>query len=149
MSIYSRRRHSPSAPAKDEDDTRQPAAKHSPSPPTHRPPPAHRPPPGVRPSIQDWAERRRAQPANYLLPASIKWFADLPTDVRPVALAAKYPRIINVIVQAWNSPAACRSTFEDLLADRRGTRQGFPADVHRDLVTLRHHYLKSFLSLED
>jgi hypothetical protein len=85
---------------------------------------------------QDWSKHRKAKPARRLLPASEKWLDALPIDVFPAALAAQYPRIVNYIAVQWNDLRWCPAYFEELLVDRRGGRQGFPADVTRDLHKL-------------
>lgn len=89
---------------------------------------------------QIWSHRRNATPARNLLPVSVKWLLSLPNDIRPLALVAKYPRIGNVLALQWGKPAACRAYFNDLLADRRGNRKGFAADIHRELRALRDYY---------
>ena len=111
-------------------------------------PPSMRLPPTPRPPAQHGDPRRRANPANFLLPASIQWFSDLPVDLRPTTLAAQYPRIVNVLAQSWSSPPACRARFEDLLSDKRGGRRGFPQGIQRELARLRVHYQTTFLSLD-
>lgn len=100
----------------------------------------HAPPP------QNCVQLRKAQPVEHLLPASVNWFESLPHDVRPVALAEKYPRIVNLIAQQWNDYDACCSYFGALFTDRRGTRRGFPSDVHRELRVLFEHYQRRRLS---
>jgi hypothetical protein len=97
----------------------------------------------------DGSALRKSNPANYLFPASIRWFASLPVDTRPVALAAQYARIVNLLALAWINPAACREHFDDLLADRRGGRRGFPADVRRELLRLCAHYFTQYPVGED
>ena len=84
--------------------------------------------------------RRKAKPTDALLPLSLEWLTSLPPDVRPLALATKYPRIVNRIAVAWAEPSTCRANFDDLVYDNRGDRQGFPPDVHRDLLALREYY---------
>ena len=79
---------------------------------------------------------------NYMLRMSIVWLRTLPRDVRPMVLVKQYPRIANSIALRWNRADACRAYFIDLLVDRRGTRKGFPADVHGDLTTLRDYYCR-------
>jgi len=84
---------------------------------------------------------RRAKPINHLLPATTKWLGSLPAQVRPTALANRYPRIANLLALDWKKPAACRQYLDELLIDhRRGDRQGFPLDVHRELEILRDFY---------
>lgn len=105
------------------------------------PPP--RPSPDDRERDQDWNRLRKVAPANYLLPMSIKWFGNLPERVRPKALAARFPRIANLLALEWTKPADCSAYFDDLLADRRSNRQGFPADVYRELLVLQDYYCNS------
>jgi len=85
----------------------------------------------------DWSSARKAQPADYLLPQSEKWFDALPPEVAPCALATHFPRLVNVIVANWNDHREAPALFEELLGDRRGGRAGFPPPVRRDLVTLQ------------
>jgi hypothetical protein len=99
-------------------------------------------------SAEDWASVRRAQPADYLLPKSVQWFVSLPRAVRPLALVNKYPRIANMLALDWNR-STCRGYFVDLLTDRRGHRQGFPADVDRDLRLLCDYYHSLHPTLDD
>ncbi len=138
MSIY---RSQPKRPA-DGGDVRRPVTRDETASPAARRMVA-------APADRDWAPLRKSSPANYMLPPSLKWFAGLPLDLRPMALVTKYPRIANLLALQWTKPSACRGYFEDLLTDRRGGRQGFPADVLRDLVALRHHYYHQHLTLED
>jgi len=68
------------------------------------------------------------------------WLASLPANVRPLALATKFPRVANRIAQEWREPSACRRDFDDLVYDKRGTRRGFPPDVYVELLALRDYY---------
>src|SRR6266542_4555499 len=104
--------------------------------------------PEVDPS-QDWAEVRRAYPADYLLPISEAWLKALPHGVLPIALIAHFPRIVNLIAMQWNDNVACPAYFEELFADRRGGRQGFPQDVRRDLSRLRSYWYNRTMTLLD
>ena len=99
---------------------------------------------------QDCAHLRKTQPVNYMLPASLAWVASLPIEVRPWALIGKYPRIANFLALEWSKPDSCAAYFDSLLVDRRPEkRQGFPADVHRELLTLRDHYQRPHLRLAE
>jgi len=89
---------------------------------------------------QDWSRHRKARPAECLLPSSENWLDQLPPDVFPGALATHYPRIVNLIAERWNDRRGCAACFVDLLVDRRGGRQGFPAPVKSDLLMLLHHW---------
>lgn len=80
--------------------------------------------------------RRKAEPANVLLPVARTWLASLPDAVRPVALARHYPRLANRFATSWNDKAGVALVFDDLLADRRGTRRGFPPAVEENLLAL-------------
>jgi hypothetical protein len=96
------------------------------------PAPESRPSSGASATSQDWSTHRRVRPAEHLLPFSEKWMDLLPPDVFPGALATHYPRIVNLIAMQWNDRSACPAYFDELLEDRRGGRQGFPA-VRLDL----------------
>jgi hypothetical protein len=85
----------------------------------------------------DWVRMRKAQPLERLVPASVRWLADLPVDVRPVELAAKYPRIVNLIAQQWHDYKPCCAYLDELLGGRRPERRGFPVDVCWEIWALR------------
>src|SRR4030095_6366913 len=104
-------------------------------------PPVHAAP-SESPPEQNMAHLRKARPVEYMLPATIKWFEALPPQVRPVALAAQYARIANLLAPPWSDETACRAYFDELLTGRRGKRRGFPAHVRRELWELREHYLR-------
>jgi len=95
------------------------------------------------PPAENLARLRRADPANYLLPTSLKWLRSLPEDARPVALATRYARIVNNFAHQWNDHAACGAYFDALLVDRRGGRQGFPPAVQADIRILFEYFLRS------
>ena len=101
---------------------------------------ANLPSPQVPPPAD--AAKRRQDPtsANRLLSSTIDWLASLPPNVRPLALATKYPRVANRIAKEWREPSGCRRDFDDLVYDKRGTRRGFPPDVYVELLALRDYY---------
>jgi hypothetical protein len=88
----------------------------------------------------EWLALRKAAPANYLLPSTLKWVQGLPADVYPATLAIRYPRIVNLIAAQWNDRGDCPLLFDDLLGDRRGGRTGFSPDAHRDIVGLQEYW---------
>jgi hypothetical protein len=92
--------------------------------------------------VQDYAKLRKAAPVNKLLPATVDWIRSVPGEVRPVALASRFARIVNLIAQHWNDPDACAAYFDTLLVDRRGNRQGFPAAVTSDLRLLQTYFMR-------
>jgi hypothetical protein len=98
---------------------------------------------------QDWSQVRRAYPADYLLPTSEAWLKALPHSVMPIALIAHFPRIVNLLAMQWNDNQSCPAYFEELFADRRGSRQGFPQDVRRDLSRLRNYWYTRTTTLHD
>lgn len=89
-----------------------------------------------------WAGRRKAQPASVLLPATQRWLDSLPPDSRPIALAAQFPRIANLIAATWNNPPDCSAFISSLLDDQRGGRRGFPREVSEDILNLRVNYAR-------
>jgi hypothetical protein len=135
-SIY---RSRPKRPV-DDDDVRQPlTVSGSPAAPPSR---------SERQDLKrDWTNARRTKPAGYMLPVSLKWFASLPLDVRPMALVTDYARIANLLALQWDKPTACRAYLDDLINDRRGNRKGFPPEVRRDLLTLRDYYYNGHISV--
>lgn len=88
----------------------------------------------------DWTKRRTTEPANGLLRPTFNWASTLPLDVQPRALLYKFPRIANLIAALWQDPNSLRRYVDDLLVDKRGSRQGFPLDVLRELFRLRAYY---------
>lgn len=56
-------------------------------------------------------------------------------ELYPVALEGKYARVFNNIMKHWGTPK-CDEYLEELIIDKRGGRQGFPADVAGDIVRL-------------
>jgi hypothetical protein len=90
----------------------------------------------------EWAGRRKAQPANVVLPATRRWLNSLPVDYRPQALAIRFPRIANLIAASWDNPRDCTAYISSLLHDRRGGRKGFPPEVQQDIHDLRVYYAR-------
>ena len=92
--------------------------------------------------------RQGTTTVNRLLSSTVDWLASLPPNVRPLALATKFPRVANRIAKEWREPSACRRDFDDLVYDKRGTRRGFPPDVYVELLALRDFYYGYDLRLE-
>ena len=88
----------------------------------------------------DWTKRRKTEPVNGLLKPTFNWASTLPVEVQPRALLYKFPRIANLLAAMWPDPNSFRRYIDDLLADKRGNRQGFPVDVLRELFELRAYY---------
>jgi hypothetical protein len=68
------------------------------------------------------------------------WLKELPPDVVPVALANRYPRIVNRLSRFWDSPKMISECFRELLVHRRSGRDGFPEDVLLELFALDQYY---------
>jgi hypothetical protein len=89
-----------------------------------------------------WAGRRKAQPAQVLLPATRRWLDSLPEETRPRALSGQFPRLANLIAVNWSSPNDCSAFISSLLVDQRGGRRGFPGEVLQDIHNLRLYYAR-------
>jgi hypothetical protein len=75
-----------------------------------------------------------------------QWFAKLPANEKPWDLARYFPRITNELARSWDRPAACMRYLEQLLLDNRGSRQGFPMSVAREIMTLQHYFNQAVFS---
>jgi len=83
---------------------------------------------------------RTQQDNNVLLNTTLTWMARLPKGVRPMVLAARYPRIANNVADLWRRVARCEEYLDTLVVDHRGNRTGFPPDVALELNDLRGFY---------
>jgi hypothetical protein len=77
------------------------------------------------------------EPDDALTASTRLWLRRLPSGRRPLRLCEQFPRVANRLAFCWVDPAIREQTLEDLLEDRRGGRQGFPASVVRELQRLR------------
>jgi len=89
-----------------------------------------------------WMRARTQENDNALLDTTLSWMARLSKDVRPMVLAARYPRIANSIANIWRRVARCEEYLDTLVVDRRGNRKGFSPDVAQELKNLRGYYAK-------
>lgn len=102
-------------------------------------------PPGVREREQlepgFWERRRRKLEATdrALAGTTIDWLIKLPADVRPKALCEQFPRVANVIAQAWHDGPQGDAVLRRLIIDDRGGRRGFPPEVETELRRLAQH----------
>ncbi len=85
----------------------------------------------------DWRWARKWSPPEALKPNTAQWLLNLPKDSRPVDLPQAFPRIANKLCDLWQNAGLCERYFDDLLTDRRGKRQGFPAGVLADIKMLQ------------
>jgi len=63
----------------------------------------------------------------------------LPPDVRPTALAERFPRIVNLITLEWSNLRGTQKLLDDYVMDRRGGRSGFPSQITKELKALQHY----------
>ncbi len=94
-----------------------------------------------------WARLRRPvrQLDHALHRDATEWVLQLPESLRPANTCARYPRIVNLIVDAWLRGDHCRHLFEQLLSDRRPARRGFPLSVRQELRALAAFRLEGVL----
>ena len=85
-----------------------------------------------------WTVRRRsAVPTDRALTGdTMDWVVHLPSEVRPIVLCERFPRVANAIAQTWMRRDHCESLLAGLLTDRRGKRRGFPDEVQVEIERL-------------
>lgn len=88
----------------------------------------------------EWVGRRKAQPANVILPLTRRWINSIPPEYRPQTLPIRFGRIANLLAASWDNPKECTAYISSLLHDSRGGRKGFPPEVVQDLLDLRVYY---------
>ena len=93
----------------------------------------------TNPLTRDPRSLRRGFQMNLLLPSTGRWVEILPAAIQPRALIKQFPRVANVLARSWDDRDSVERYLNDLLIDRRGNRQGFPPDVHLELLNLRDH----------
>ncbi len=91
------------------------------------------------PEAERWAPQRRpVRECDSALTGTARlWLRRLPARRRPVRLCETFPRVANRIAWCWHDVALSEQALDDLLADRRGGRRGFPPAVVRELQRLR------------
>ncbi len=90
----------------------------------------------------DWVGRRKAHPADVLLPTTRRWLEAVPDEYRPLELAGQFARLANLIASTWNDPGDCSAFIHSLLRDQRGARRGFPPEVMEDIIKLRVYFAR-------
>lgn len=84
--------------------------------------------------------RSKGQPCAHALPRTKAWAMTLPTKARPVHLIHRFGRIANLLAASWDDVDVTYAYLDELLVDRRGNRDGFPPEVHAEIVALRQCY---------
>lgn len=93
-------------------------------------------------STATWAEAwelKRGVPHKLdfgLTTLTIAWAAAMPATLRPLELCLQYPRIANRLALAWPDAVLAKRVLENVVADRRGGRRGFPKEVSEELSRL-------------
>lgn len=71
---------------------------------------------------------------------TVQWLSDLPANIRPAKMAARFPHIANRLAELWLLPEKCSDYLNGLMRDQRGNRKGFPADIAFELTVLKTHH---------
>jgi hypothetical protein len=66
-----------------------------------------------------------------------RWLDRLPAEAVPHTLAERFPRVVNRLAAMWKDVGLIEEALYELQHDTRGTRQGFPAAVMRELRALQ------------
>lgn len=70
-----------------------------------------------------------------------KLFAKAPEKF-PKGLETRYPRLLQKIVDLWDTPNEMEEYLNELVVDQRGTRQGFPQEILQEILFLAALYEK-------
>jgi len=95
------------------------------------------------PDSSEWLPKRKAMPYEKLLATTVTWCDALPPELHPAVLRARFPRIANGLASGWRDRDATMRSFDELLTDKRGGRQGFPPNVLQELHALKAFYEES------
>ena len=79
-------------------------------------------------AAREQAEKRKrsaGEPLSVLLPETVAWAAQLPSDIPPHELMRSFARIANRLAGGWNEPDATLACFQQLLMTQRPRRKGF------------------------
>lgn len=90
-------------------------------------------------AVDSWdSVRRAARHSDEGLTGTTRlWLRRLPAGRRPLQLCSQFPRVANLIAWNWRDPVLSHEVLDDLLADRRGGREGFPKAIATELRRLR------------
>jgi hypothetical protein len=91
------------------------------------------------------ALRGRQRPTE-LESSAITWIAKLPREVQPRELGRQYPRIVNKLAQLWGNGSQVDNYLNELVGDTRGSRSGFPKPVRDELLLLRSHCRRIYVT---
>lgn len=89
------------------------------------------------PAVPRWKRSDHDTLDDTLQRLTLAWLKALPDATRPQLCARQHPRVLNHIAALWHQPRYCLDYLDELLADRRGNRQGFSHAVALELRRLR------------
>ena len=99
----------------------------------------------------DWT-RRRSAPLDRdrtLTSETHYWLRQVPSGLHPKRMCWHFPRIANRLARCWEDPVLTETVFEELLADKRGDRAGFPPVVLSELSRLRAFHRRRWQDMEE
>jgi len=98
-----------------------------------------------RRSVENPAKMRAPEDPSELVlsEVALRWRADLPDHVRPIALVRDFARITNRIAQLWPDAARCVRYLDSLVFSDRSARRGFPEEVGLEIAVLREHRMSA------
>ena len=93
----------------------------------------------------DWSTRRKpSDPNERLSEATVAWMAGLPENLRPTRMAERFARIANKMCGLWANRLACSNYLTELLIVDRRHRQGFPADIAKEIGNLAVYFAATY-----
>jgi hypothetical protein len=78
---------------------------------------------------------------------TFKWLATLPSRIRPMATARRYPRIVNRISDLWGHCEFARLYLQGLLVDRGTGKKGPSTRTKQELAALQQYYFERLSGL--
>lgn len=91
------------------------------------------------------SSQTRHSPRWVLEPRAIRLLDTLPAEMRLSALRRSFPHVVNRIASSWNTPREMQKTFQSLLIDERGGRDGFPSECVAEISELADYYFSVVL----
>lgn len=99
----------------------------------------------------DWS-RRRSEPLDRdrtLTSDTHYWLRHVPSGLHPKRMCWHFPRIANRLARCWEDPVLTETVFDELLADQRGDRGGFPPVVVSELSRLRAFHRRRWHEMDE
>jgi hypothetical protein len=77
------------------------------------------------------------------------WLRHVPSGLHPKRMCWHFPRIANRLARSWEDPVVTESVFDELLADKRGNRMGFPPVVVSEISRLRAFHRRRWQEMDE